>query len=281
VTTTAEFVVNGLQRTMDHLNNQVGNQVQECCIGVLSCAVQAPYIDAYPSAVFASSSIDYLVRKSAAEPSSLSRRHRDRALKSNDIDKSRGGLSRRGFLGGVGAGIVGTGIASVISSAQTVPTKDVQVPRTSLVINGTKHEVSVEARDTLLSVLREKLGMTGTKVGCERGECGACTVLIDGIPRYSCLTLALEVQDKEITTIEGLLNDGKLSVVQQAFVECDAFQCGYCTPGQIMAAEGLLRKNPSPDIEEIREGMSGNLCRCGAYQHIFKAIHRAADLRRS
>jgi xanthine dehydrogenase YagT iron-sulfur-binding subunit len=122
--------------------------------------------------------------------------------------------------------------------------------------------------------------MTGTKLGCERGECGACTVLIDGIARYSCLTLALEAEGKQITTIEGLLEGSKLGPVQQAFVEHDAFQCGYCTPGQVMAAEGLLRKIPHPDIEQIREGMSGNLCRCGAYQHIFRAVQKAAELRK-
>jgi xanthine dehydrogenase YagT iron-sulfur-binding subunit len=122
--------------------------------------------------------------------------------------------------------------------------------------------------------------MTGTKLGCERGECGACTVLIDGIARYSCLTLALEAEGKQITTIEGLLEGTKLGPVQQAFVEHDAFQCGYCTPGQVMATEGLLRKNPNPDIEQIREGISGNLCRCGAYQHIFRAVQKAGELRK-
>jgi len=106
-------------------------------------------------------------------------------------------------------------------------------------------------------------------------------VLIEGIARYSCLTLALEVDGKEITTIEGLLRGDSVGPVQQAFIECDAFQCGYCTPGQIMAAEALLRKTPNPSIEEIREEMSGNLCRCGAYQHIFRAVHRAAELRKA
>jgi xanthine dehydrogenase YagT iron-sulfur-binding subunit len=125
------------------------------------------------------------------------------------------------------------------------------------------------------------LGLTGTKPGCERGECGACTVLIDGVARYSCLTLALEAAGTQITTLEGLMRGEELGSVQQAFHEEDAFQCGYCTPGQIVNAEGLLRKTPDPTIEQIREGMSGNLCRCGAYAHIFRAVHRASELKKA
>jgi xanthine dehydrogenase YagT iron-sulfur-binding subunit len=191
------------------------------------------------------------------------------------------GVSRRGFLGGVGAGLAGTSLSGLLSSADVEAPKPTHSPPLSLAINGLTHEVRIEPRDTLLHVLRDKLGMTGTKLGCERGECGACTVLIDGIARYSCLTLALEAEGKQITTIEGLLEGNKLGPVQQAFVEHDAFQCGYCTPGQVMAAEGLLRKNPNPEIEQIREGMSGNLCRCGAYQHIFRAVQKAAELKKS
>jgi xanthine dehydrogenase YagT iron-sulfur-binding subunit len=132
----------------------------------------------------------------------------------------------------------------------------------------------------LLHVLREELGFTGTKEGCERGECGACTVLIDNIPRYACMTLAVEAEGKEITTLEGLMHGEKLGAVQQAFVEHDALQCGYCTPGQIMAVEGLLRKKPDPSLDEIRTGVSGNLCRCGAYVNIFKAAKKAGQLKR-
>jgi xanthine dehydrogenase YagT iron-sulfur-binding subunit len=137
----------------------------------------------------------------------------------------------------------------------------------------------VEPRWSLLFVLREKLGLTGTKVGCERGECGACTVLIDGVPRYACLTLAVEAQESEIVTLEGLMHGEELGAVQQAFVEHDGFQCGYCTPGQIMSAEGLLRSNSAPNPDEIRRAMSGNLCRCGAYANIYKAVGRAAELK--
>jgi xanthine dehydrogenase YagT iron-sulfur-binding subunit len=124
------------------------------------------------------------------------------------------------------------------------------------------------------------LGLTGTKVGCERGECGACTVLINGQPRYACMTLAVEAEGREITTVEGLMKGEELGPVQQAFLEHDAFQCGYCTPGQIMAVEGLLRSNPNPSVEEVRRGVSGNLCRCAAYEHIFRAAQRAIELRR-
>ena len=147
-------------------------------------------------------------------------------------------------------------------------------------INGETHQLAVEPRWSLLFVLRERLGLTGAKPGCERGECGACTVLIDDLPRYSCMTLAVEAEGARITTLEGLLNGDKLGPVQEAFAENDAFQCGYCTPGQIMAAEGLLKGNPDPSNEEIRRGMSGNLCRCGAYTNIFRAVKSAAGIKR-
>lgn len=138
----------------------------------------------------------------------------------------------------------------------------------------------MEPRWSLTYVLREVLGLTGTKVGCERGECGACTVLIDGKPQYSCLMLAVEAEGREITTIEGLMPGDKLGPVQQAFLEEDAFQCGFCTPGQVMAVEGLLRQNPDPTIDQIRTGISGNLCRCGAYKNIFNAAEKASRLKK-
>jgi xanthine dehydrogenase YagT iron-sulfur-binding subunit len=138
----------------------------------------------------------------------------------------------------------------------------------------------VEPRWSLLFVVRDMLGLTGTKVGCERGECGACTVLIDGKPRYACMTLAVEAEGHAITTLEGLMDGEQLGPVQQAFAEEDAFQCGFCTPGQIMAVEGLLRQNPNPTIEDVRLGISGNLCRCAAYRHIFNAGLKAAQLRK-
>jgi xanthine dehydrogenase YagT iron-sulfur-binding subunit len=155
-----------------------------------------------------------------------------------------------------------------------------QTSKVSLRINGATHVVLAEPRWTLLYVLREVIGLTGAKPGCERGECGACTVLIDGVPRCACLTLVVEAQGREVTTLEGLMDGEALGPVKTAFAEADAFQCGYCTPGQIMAVEGLLRANPNPSAEEIRQGASGNLCRCGAYQHIFEAARRAAERKR-
>jgi len=191
------------------------------------------------------------------------------------------GVTRRGFLSSVGAGAV-VAAAGVAQRAEAVPeiTAPEDMVRVDLRINGKVHRLLVEPRWTLLFVLRERLGLTGTKVGCERGECGACTVLIDDQPRYACLTLAVEAQDHDIVTLEGLMQGEDLGAVQQAFVENDAFQCGYCTPGQIMAAEGLLRANPSPTEDEVRHAMSGNLCRCAAYTNIFKAVARAAELKR-
>ena len=150
----------------------------------------------------------------------------------------------------------------------------------ALSINGRLHRLLVEPRWTLLFVLRERLGINGTKAGCERGECGSCTVLIDGQARYACMTLAMEAEGTEITTIEGLMDGEELGPVQQAFVTHDGFQCGYCTSGQIVAAESLLRANPSPTDDEIRLGMSGNLCRCGAYVHIVNAVAGAAELKK-
>jgi xanthine dehydrogenase YagT iron-sulfur-binding subunit len=197
-------------------------------------------------------------------------------------DDPRSGVTRRGFIGTVGAGAVAaaTGAATRRSEAEERPEHSGGMIPVALQINGRVHRLLVEPRWTLLFVLREQVGLTGTKVGCDRGECGSCTVLIDGVPRYACMTLAVEAEGTEITTIEGLMHGEELGVTQQAFVEEDAFQCGYCTPGQVMAAEGLLRANPDPDLNQIRHGMAGNLCRCAAYVHIFKAVDRAADLKK-
>jgi len=192
------------------------------------------------------------------------------------------GVSRRGFLATVGAAPMAAGILEQTKPAPAPqPTKVPEPVKAVLKVNGRSVKVQVEPRETLLSVLREKLGLTGTKPGCESGECGACTVLIDGVPKYSCLMLALEAEGHDITTIEGLMKGEALGVVQKAFVEEDAMQCGYCTPGQVMAAEGLVRANPDPNLDEIRLAMSGNLCRCGVYDHIFKAVRRAAAAKRA
>ena len=142
----------------------------------------------------------------------------------------------------------------------------------TLTINGEAHELRIAPWTTLLDALREYLHMTGTKKGCDHGQCGSCTVLIDGKPVNSCLALAVMKQGCEITTIEGLSRDGGLHPMQAAFVEHDAYQCGYCTPGQIMAAVGLVREGRAHTADEIRESMSGNICRCGAYPNIVAAI---------
>jgi xanthine dehydrogenase YagT iron-sulfur-binding subunit len=193
------------------------------------------------------------------------------------------GMTRRGFIATVGAGAVTAAVAGGLA-AQERAGADVAEPaemtKVTLVVNGRRQRVLVEPRWSLLFVLRERLGLTGTKVGCERGECGSCTVLIDDVPCYACMTLAVEAEGKTITTVEGLMKGEELGPVQKAFVEHDAFQCGYCTPGQIMAVEGLLRARPDPTVEEVRHAVSGNLCRCGAYDHIFKAAKRAAELKR-
>ena len=190
-------------------------------------------------------------------------------------------VSRRGFLGSLGAGAIGAATAG--SAPESPGARVVAAGETlavSLKVNGVTRRLSVEPCTTLLEVLRGPLGLKGSKPACERGECGACTVLIGDTPRYACQTLAVEVDGTEVTTIEGLLDGEELGVVQKAFVEEDAFQCGFCTSGQVMAVEGLLRNRPHPGPEEIREGLSGNLCRCGAYAHIVRAAARSAAARR-
>jgi xanthine dehydrogenase YagT iron-sulfur-binding subunit len=192
-------------------------------------------------------------------------------------------ITRRGFLANVGVGAAAVVVAGRLPAGATEKESVIdptEMTKVTLRVNGQTHRLLVEPRWSLLFVLRERLGLTGTKVGCDRGECGACTVLIDHLPRYACLTLAFEAEGAEIVTVEGLMKGEELGPVQQAFLEHDAFQCGYCTPGQIMAAEGLLRANSGPSMDEIRRGVSGNLCRCGAYANIFKAIERAAALMR-
>jgi xanthine dehydrogenase YagT iron-sulfur-binding subunit len=188
------------------------------------------------------------------------------------------GVSRRDFLTTTGAGVAAIGTLAGTKGAESAPQAEAVsgLTKTTLNINGRTYRLLVEPRWTLGFVLRERLGLTGTKAGCDRGECGSCTVLIDGKARYACITLCLEVEGQEITTLEGLMKGEELGNTQKAFAEDDAFQCGYCTPGQIVAAEGLLRKNSKPSLDEIRKGMSGNICRCGAYKNIYAAVRRAS-----
>ena len=143
-------------------------------------------------------------------------------------------------------------------------------------VNGQEHEIYVEPRRTLLDALRKDLGLTGTKKGCNEGTCGACTVLVDGRAIYACMALAHDCAGKSVETIENLERDGQLHSIQRAFIEEDALQCGFCTPGQIMAAKALLVANPDPSPQEIEQGLAGNICRCGAYPKILRAVRRAA-----
>jgi aerobic-type carbon monoxide dehydrogenase small subunit (CoxS/CutS family) len=145
-----------------------------------------------------------------------------------------------------------------------------------LIVNGEEHELALQGHETLLAVLRERLELTGTKLGCGRGECGACTVLVEGRLAYSCLTLAAGCAGQAITTIEGLGAADDLHPLQRSFIELDALQCGFCTPGQLMAAAALLSRENDPDDEQVRHAMSGNLCRCGTYPKIVRAVQAAA-----
>ena len=188
-------------------------------------------------------------------------------------------VSRRGFIGGSAAaaaagGLAGKGLAASAADAGPTPTPDMR--EVVLEINGRRHRLSVEPRTTLLDTLRENLGLTGTKKGCDRGACGACTVHVDGRRVVSCLTLAARCEGKPIATIEGLAGDGELHPMQTAFIEHDALQCGYCTPGQIMSAVALLGEQRPLGDASIATWMSGNICRCGAYPHIRAAIKAAA-----
>ena len=191
-------------------------------------------------------------------------------------------LTRRGFLEGTGAALVVAGVpklgAAEIPPATVVEQEVAAVPKTAIrvTVNGTRHRVEVEDRWTLNELLRDHLGLTGSKIGCNRGECGACTVLVDGEPVYSCSTLAVWADGREIVTVEGLERDGDVSVLQQAFMDHNAPQCGFCTPGQLMTATALLDRNPRPTAEETRKAMVGNLCRCSNYNAIVEAVLAAA-----
>jgi xanthine dehydrogenase YagT iron-sulfur-binding subunit len=189
------------------------------------------------------------------------------------------GFNRRKFM----AGAAGTAVTPLVARAAGAATdtavsqQDPSLPvNLTLNVNGGSKPLTVDARTTVLDALREHIGLTGTKKGCDHGQCGACTVLIDGRRVVSCLTLALSAQDQQITTIEGLAKDGKLHPMQQAFIDQDAFQCGYCTPGQIMSAIACVKEGHAANDDDIREYMSGNICRCAAYPNIVAAVKQAA-----
>jgi xanthine dehydrogenase YagT iron-sulfur-binding subunit len=194
-------------------------------------------------------------------------------------------LSRRSFLKGLGGGAIGSAVVATgltkSNPAEAYSSEAVGRSKTpvALKVNGKAYRVEVEHRSTLAEVLRDQLQLTGTKIGCDRGECGACTVIIDGRNMYSCSQLAVWMQGSEILTIEGLAKGDKLDAVQEAFIEHDGPQCGFCTSGQIMSGKALLLKNPNPSEAQVRRGLSGNLCRCGNYNREVAAVLAAAKSR--
>jgi xanthine dehydrogenase YagT iron-sulfur-binding subunit len=188
-------------------------------------------------------------------------------------------LSRRTFLKTVGVGAAATGLVGAVPRPVQAEVLGPDAVPITLKVNGASQTVVVEPRVTLLRALRNHLGLTGAKEVCERGACGACTVLLDGEPVCSCMLLAVDAVGHEITTVEGLGTPERMSPVQAAFVEADALQCGFCTPGFVVASTALLRKHPNPTLEKIKAGLAGNLCRCGTYSRIFEAVQKAAKQR--
>ncbi len=188
-------------------------------------------------------------------------------------------VSRRTFLKTVGVGAAATGLVAPAPRAAGAAILGPDAVPIPLKVNGVTHTVTLEPRVTLLRALRNHLGLTGAKEICERGACGGCTVLFDGEPICACLMLAVDAVGHEVTTVEGLGTPEKMSLVQAAFVECDALQCGFCTPGFVVASTALLSKLPNPSLEEIKAGLAGNICRCGTYSRIFAAVQKAAEQR--
>jgi len=194
--------------------------------------------------------------------------------------KTSGGVSRRDFIKGMGTGALGSAVLPPLLG-QTIVTKKGRVPvyeekTIALTVNGRKVSLKVGANETLLDVLRDKLDLTGAKRVCDRGECGGCTVHLDGAPVYACMVLAARADGRTIRTIEGLAEGDKLHPVQEAFIEKDGYQCGFCTPGFIMSTSAFLAKNPAPSLDEIKQALSGNICRCGNYAKIYGAVDAAA-----
>jgi xanthine dehydrogenase YagT iron-sulfur-binding subunit len=214
------------------------------------------------------------------------------ARKAKDEEAPNGlcdGLTRRDFLEGSAAALMAAGAAPSLARAADVEPPSAPdeaalaqaqaaVPRTpmAITVNGTAHSLEVEDRWTLNELLRDHLRLTGSKIGCNRGECGACTVLLDDEPVYSCSTLAVWADGRSVRTVEGLERDGEVSFLQSAFIDYNAPQCGFCTPGQLMAATALLERNPYPSAEDVRAALAGNLCRCSNYNAIVEAVMAAA-----
>jgi len=192
-------------------------------------------------------------------------------------------ISRRRFIQGVSAGAGAAVLVPEIGHAQLQLDEEVNGQprqRLRLRVNGRTFHLNVEPRWTLLDVLRNQLDLTGTKRVCDRGECGACTVLRDGQLIYSCLALAIEAEGHDIQTIESLSAGGQLHPLQEAFVKHDALQCGFCTPGMVMSLKVLLDRNPNPTLDDVKQAISGNLCKCGTYTKIFRAAQDAAEMMR-
>jgi xanthine dehydrogenase YagT iron-sulfur-binding subunit len=194
--------------------------------------------------------------------------------------KTISGFNRRAFIAGAaGTAIVPLAARATEAAVSPPAPQDASLSvKVTLQVNGGNKPLTIDARTTVLDALREHIGLTGTKKGCDHGQCGACTVLIEGQRVLSCLTLAVAAQDQQITTIEGLSKDGELHPMQQAFIDQDAFQCGYCTPGQIMSAVACMKEGHTTNDEDIREYMSGNICRCAAYPNIVAAVKQAAAI---
>lgn len=205
-------------------------------------------------------------------------------------DSSRGSITRRGFLKGAGLTAAGTalleGVQGFTSEAKAAETSGITelgpgaVP-VRLLVNGSEHTIEIEPRTTLAEALRIHLGMTGTKIVCDRGVCSGCTVWLDKMPVNSCMTLAIDAIGHHVTTIEGLAPEGELHPLQAAFVKNDAMQCGFCTPGMVMSCAALLERNPHPSEADVRHAVSGNLCRCGTYPKVFAATLDAAANRQA
>jgi xanthine dehydrogenase YagT iron-sulfur-binding subunit len=194
-------------------------------------------------------------------------------------DEPKSGFTRRDLVRGA---LVGAAAAAVPARAAAAPPSRAMGPHAvpiTLQVNGKAERLVIEPRVVLADALRDRIGLTGTKVACGRGACGSCTVLVDGAAQCSCLLLAVEMQGRAITTIEGLKTDNRLSPIQEAFVAADAMQCGFCTSGMVMSCKILLDKNPRPSRDEIRAAVAGNLCRCGTYPHVIDAVERAAGIK--
>jgi aerobic-type carbon monoxide dehydrogenase small subunit (CoxS/CutS family) len=197
-----------------------------------------------------------------------------------DDESATPAFSRRSFLKTAGVGAAATTMVGVGAKGEAAQVLGPDAVTLSLKVNGAARQVTVEPRVTLLDALRNHLDLTGSKQVCDRGGCGACTVLLDGEPVNSCLILAADAEGREITTIEGLGTPEKMSALQAAFVEKDAMQCGFCTPGFVVAGTALLAKTPSPTLDQIKAGLAGNLCRCGTYGRVFEAVQAAAKAKR-